>query len=141
MSKIIIERPFECHNQSHTNIYINNENIGHINSGKNIELEVSPGRHKVAVKRAKSLLNKPIIVNVCKDENKIIRVVSYQYSRVTWPLLFIVLFGIYQATGISFKLNMRFILLLLVYTVVIYIFKHINSKFVYYKLEEVEEEM
>lgn len=138
MPKITIERPFEWCNQAFTNIYINDENVGSINAGKNIEFEVLPGKHKVAVKKRMPFINKPIIVNVARDENKLVRVVSYKYSRVTWPILFIVLISIYKVTEVSFKLNTRFIILILVYTVIIYFFKLINAKFFYYKLEEVD---
>ena len=82
MSKITIERPFEWCNQSFTNIYIDNEFVGKINSGKNIDFEVLPGIHKVAVTRSKSLINKPIMVSVSKGEEKTVRAVSYKYSRI-----------------------------------------------------------
>ncbi len=52
MSKITIERPFDWCNQSLTNIYIDDEKNGKIDAGKNIDFEVSPGEHKVAVTRA-----------------------------------------------------------------------------------------
>ncbi len=137
MSKITIERPFDWCNQSLTNIYIDDEKIGKIDAGKNIDFEVSPGEHKVAVTRAWSLLNKPIMVDVSKGEEKTVRVVSHKYSKVTWPILFIILFAIYLASGVSFELSTSFVLLILVYTVIIYIFKLVNSKLFYYKLEEV----
>ena len=137
MSKITIERPFDWCNQSLTNIYIDDEKIGKIDAGKNIDFEVSPGEHKVAVTRAWSLLNKPIMVDVSKGEEKTVRVVSHKYSKVTWPILFMILFAIYLASGVSFELSTSFVLLILVYTVIIYIFKLVNSKLFYYKLEEV----
>ena len=69
MSKITIERPFDWCNQSLTNIYINDEHIGVIDAGKNIDFEVIPGKHKVGVTRGKSLLNKPITVDTSKGED------------------------------------------------------------------------
>ncbi len=141
MSKITIERPFDWCNQSFTNIYIDDENIGKIDAGKNIEFEVTPGKHKVTVTRGRSLLNKPIVLGVSKGEEKIVRVVSYKYSKVTWPILFIFLFGVYLASGISFELSASFVILILVYTVIIYIFKLVHSKLFYYKLEEVNEKL
>ena len=74
MSKITIERPFDWCNQTFTNIYIDDEHIGKIDAGKNIDFEVLPGKHKVAVTRGKSLLNKPIMVDTSKSEEKTIRV-------------------------------------------------------------------
>ena len=138
MSKITIERPFDWCNQSFTNIYIDNENIGKINAGKNIDFKVPPGKHKVAVTRGHSILNKPIVVDVSKDEERIVRVVSHKYSKVTWSILFVILFAIYLVSGVSFKFSTSFVVLVLVYTVIIYIFKLINSKLFYYKLEEVK---
>ncbi len=140
MSKITIERPFDWCNQTFTNIYIDDENIGKIDAGKNIDCEVLPGKHKVAVTRGKSLLNKPIMVNTSKGEDKTVRVVSHKYSKITWPILFVILFAIYLLSGISFEFSTSFIILVLVYTVIIYIFKLLNSKLFYYKLEEVESE-
>ncbi len=137
MSKITIERPFDWCNQSLTNIYINDEHIGVIDAGKNIDFEVTPGRHKVGVTRGKSLLNKPITVDTSKGEDKVVRVVSHKYSKITWPILFIILFAIYLASGISFEFSTSFVFLLLAYTVIIYIFKLVNAKLFYYKLEEV----
>ena len=137
MSKITIERPFDWCNQSFTNIYIDDEHIGGIDAGKNIEFEVEPGKHKVAVTRGKWLFNKAIAVDVDKGEEKTVRVVSHKYTKITWPILFVVLFGIYVASGISFEFSTSFVLLLLVYTVIIYIFKFINAKLFYYKMEEV----
>ena len=122
MSKITIERSFEWCNQSFTNIYINDENFGKINSGKNIELEVSPGRHKVAVKRSMLLQNKPIMVDIGKDQNKIVRVVSYKYSRVTWPILLLFLFSIYQLAANVYDLEKYLIVVIVVYAVFIYLF-------------------
>ena len=140
MSKITIERPFDWCNQSFTNIYIDDENIGGIDAGKNIEFEVEPGKHKVAVTRGKSLFNKAITVDVDKGEEKTVRVVSHKYTKITWPILFIVLFAIYVASGISFEFSTSFVVLLLVYTVIIYIFKFINAKLFYYKMEGVKGE-
>lgn len=138
MSKLTIERPFDWCNQTLTNIFINNENIGKIDAGKNIEFEVSPGKHKVAVTRRKSLLNKPIVVNIGKNEDKVVRVVSHKYSKITWPILFVVLFSIYIASGISFEFSTKFVILILVYTAIIYVFKLLNANLFYYKLEEDE---
>ena len=140
MSKITIERPFDWCNQSFTNIYIDDEHIGGIDAGKNIEFEVEPGEHKVAVTRGKWLFNKAIAVDIDKGEEKTVRVVSHKYTKITWPILFVVLFGIYVASGISFEFSTSFVLLLLVYTVIIYIFKFINAKLFYYKMEEVKGE-
>ena len=138
MSKITIERPFEWCNQSFTNIYIDNEFVGKINSGKNIDFEVLPGIHKVAVTRSKSLLNKPIMVSVSKGEEKTVRAVSYKYSRIALPILFVVLFSIYLASGIAFEFSTSFVILVLVYIAIIYIYKVVTCKYFYYKLEEVE---
>ena len=138
MSKITIERPFDWCNQSFTNIYIDDEHIGGIDAGKNIEFEVEPGEHKVAVTRGKSLINKPLVVDVGTGEEKVVRVVSQKYTKITLPILFIVLFAIYVASGISFEFSTSFVLLLLVYTVIIYIFKFINAKWFYYRMEEVK---
>ena len=140
MSKITIERPFNWCNQTFTNIYIDDEHIGKIDAGKNIDFEVLPGKHKVAVTRGKSLLNKPIMVDTSKSEEKTIRVVSHKYSKITWPIPFVILFAIYLLFGISFEFSTSFVILILVYIVIIYIFKLINSKLFYYKLEEVERE-
>lgn len=137
MSKITIERPFDWCNQTFTNIYIDDEHIGKIDAGKNIDFEVLPGKHKVAVTRSKSLLNKPIIVDTDKDKDKTVRVVSHKYSKITWPILFVILFAIYLLSGISFEFSTRFVILLLIYTVIIYIFKLVNAKLFYYKLKEV----
>lgn len=138
MSKITIERPFDWCNQSLTSIYIDDENIGKIDAGKNIDFHVSPGKHKVAITMGWSLLNKPIMVNVRKGEEKTVRVISYKYSKITWPFLVIVLFSIYIASGVSFELSTSFVILILIYTVIIYIFKLVSSKLFYYKLEEVK---
>lgn len=46
MAKITIDRPFEWCKQSNVNIYIDDEKVGELNSGKNIEFEVLPGKHK-----------------------------------------------------------------------------------------------
>ena len=138
MSKIIVERPFDWCNQSFTNIYIDDVNIGKIDAGKNIDFEVAPGKYKVAVTRGKSLLNRPILVDIAEGEEKTLRALSYRYSKITWPILFVVLFSIYIASGISFALNSSFVTLILVYTVIIYIFKLITSKLFYYKMEEVK---
>ena len=140
MSKITIERPFDWCNQTFTNIYIDDEHIGKIDAGKNIDFEVLPGKHKVAVTRGKSLLNKPIMVDTSKSEEKTIRVVSHKYSKITCPIPFVILFAIYLLFGISFEFSTSFVILILVYIVIIYIFKLINSKLFYYKLEEVERE-
>ena len=137
MSKITIERPFDWCNQTFTNIYVDNEIIGKIDAGKNIDCEVLPGKHKVAVTKDKSFLNKPIVVEVNKGEEKTVRVVSHKYSKITWPILFMILFVIYLLSGISFEFSTSFVILLLVYTVIIYIFKLVNAKLFYYKLEEV----
>ena len=66
-----------------------------------------------------------------------VRVVSHKYSKITWPILFVILFAIYLLSGISFEFSTSFVILLLVYTVIIYIFKLVNAKLFYYKLEEV----
>ena len=138
MSKITIERPFDWCNQSFTNIYIDDVNIGKIDAGKNIDFEVAPGKHKVAVTRGKSLLSRSIVVDVAEGEEKTVRAISHKYSKITWPILFVVLFSIYIASGISFELNTSFVILILVYTVIIYIFKLITSKLFYYKMEEMK---
>ena len=140
MSKITIERPFDWCNQTFTNIYIDDEHIGKIDAGKNIDFEVLPGEHKVAVTRGKSLLNNPMMVDKSKGEDKTVRVVSHKYSKITWPILFVILFAIYLLSGISFEFSTSFVILVLVYIVIIYIFKLANSKLFYYKLEEVENE-
>ena len=77
-------------------------------------------------------------MDVGTGEEKVVRVVSQKYTKITLPILFIVLFAIYVASGISFEFSTSFVLLLLVYTVIIYIFKFINAKWFYYRMEEVE---
>ncbi len=90
-----------------------------IDAGKNIDFEVLLGKHKVGVTKGKSLLNKPIMVETSIGEEKGVRVVSHKYSKITWPILFIILFAIYVASGGSFEFSMSFVILLLVYTVII----------------------
>lgn len=137
MPKITIERPFEWCNQSTINIYINDEKVGELNSGKNINFEVSPGTHKVAVKKNNVGFNRPVVVDITSDKNKIIRVTSMKYGRMLAPFLFILLLGIYYVTVTRLHLEEHYIWVIALYAVVVFAFMYFNARHFYYKLEEV----
>ena len=136
MSKITIERPFEWCNPSNINIYIDDQKVGELNSGKSIDFEVQPGRHKVAVKKKSVGFNRPVVVDVANNENKTIRVTSMKYGRMLAPFLLIVLFGIYYVSVTLLHLERYYIWVIALYGVIVFAFMHLNARYFYYKLEE-----
>ena len=136
MSKITIERPFEWCNPSNINIYIDDQKVGELNSGKSIDFDVSPGTHKVAVKKKSVGFNRPIVVDVSSDENKTITVTSMKYGRMFAPLLLIVLFGIYYIAVTLLHLERYYIGVIALYGVIVFAFMYFNARYFYYKLKE-----
>ena len=136
MSKITIERPFEWCNPSNINIYIDDQKVGELNSGKSIDFEVQPGRHKVAVKKKSVGFNRPVVVDVGSQENKTIKVTSMKYGRMLAPFLLIVLFGIYYVTVTLLHLERYYIWVIALYGVIVFAFMYLNARHFYYKLEE-----
>ncbi len=139
MAKITIDRPFEWCKQSNVNIYIDDEKVGELNSGKNIEFEVLPGKHKVAIKK-KSIMgfNKPVTVNLGIDENKTISVKSFKYGPAMMPILLLILFSIYLIVVNLFDFEGLYFVVIAVYAVVVFLFMYFNAKNFHYKMEEVE---
>lgn len=137
MPKITIERPFEWCSQANINIYIDDQKVGELNSGKSIDFEVQPGTHKVAVKKKSTGFNRPLVVDVGNDENKTIRVTSMKYGRMLAPILLIVLFGIYYVTVILLNLQQYYIWVIALYGVIVFAFMYLNARYFYYKIEEV----
>lgn len=138
MSTITIDRPFEWCNQSNINIYIDDEKVGELNSGKSIDFEVTAGTHKVAVKKKSVGFNKPFVVDVASTENKTIRVRSMKYGPMLAPILLIVLFGIYYVTITLLHLEKHYIWVIALYGVIVFAFMYFNARYFYYKLEEIE---
>jgi uncharacterized sodium:solute symporter family permease YidK len=138
MAKITIDRPFEWCNQSDINIYIDDEKVGEINSGKTIDFEVLPTTHKVSVKKKILGFNKPLLVDMSNDENKTIRVTSMKYGRVMAPVLLLAMFAVYLLTANFLDIQKYFVGVIIVYVLLVFLFMHFNSKHHYYKMEEVE---
>ena len=136
MSKITIERPFEWCNQANINIYIDDEKVGELNSGKSIDFEVQPGTYKVAVKKKSVGFNRPVVVDVANHENITIRVTSMKYGRMLAPFLLIVLFGIYYVSVTLLHLERYYIWVIALYGVIVFAFMYLNARYFYYKLEE-----
>jgi hypothetical protein len=139
MPTITIDRPFEWCNQSNINIYIDDEKVGELNSGKSIDFKVPTGTHKVAVKKKSVGFNKPVVVDVANNENKTIRVKSMKYGPILAPILLIVLFGIYYVTIPLLHLEKHYIWVIALYGVIVFAFMYFNARYFYYKLEEVNE--
>lgn len=137
MTKITIERPFEWCNQANINIYIDDQKVGELNSGKSIDFEVEPGTHKVAVKKKSVGFNRPVVVDVLSHENKTIRVTSMKYGRMLAPFLLILLFGIYYVMVILLNLQQYYLWVIALYGVIVFAFMYLNSRHFYYKLEEI----
>lgn len=136
MSKITIERPFEWCNPSNIKIYIDDQKVGELNSGKSIDFEMQPGRHKVAVKKKSVGFNRPVVVDIANHENKTIRVTSMKYGRMLAPFLLIVLFGIYYVSVTLLHLERYYIWVIALYGVIVFAFMYLNARYFYYKLEE-----
>ena len=136
MSKITIERPFEWCTPSNINIYIDDQKVGELNSGKSIDFEVQPGRHKVAVKKKSVGFNRPVVVDIANHENITIRVTSMKYGRMLAPFLLTVLFGIYYVSVTLLHLERYYIWVIALYGVIVFAFMYLNARYFYYKLEE-----
>ena len=132
MSKITIERPFEWCNPSNINIYIDDQKVGELNSGKSIDFEVQPGRHKVAVKKKSVGFNRPVVVDITNHENITIKVTSMKYGRMLAPFLLIVLFGIYYVSVTLLHLERYYIWVIALYGVIVFAFMYLNARYFYY---------
>lgn len=136
MSKITLERSFEWCNPSNINIYIDDQKVGELNSGKSIDFEVLPGTHKVAVKKKSVGFNRPVVVEVGSGETKTIKITSMKYGRMLAPVLLVVLFGIYYLTVIHLNLMEHYGWVIALYAIIVFGFMYFNRRYFYYKLEE-----
>lgn len=139
MAKITIERPYEWYHQSYVNIYINDERVGEIGSGKTMDFDLSPEAYKIAVKKKLVGFSKSIMVDLSTNDNKTIRVSSYKYGWLIGPLFLLILFGIYNVTVSFMGLERFFLGEVLAFAVMIALFMFLYSKYYFYKIEEVEE--
>ena len=139
MRKITITRPYEWYHQSCINIYIDDEKVGEIGSGKTMNFEVTPGTHKVAIKKNLVGFSKPIILNL--NVNKTVKVTSFKYGWFIGPLFFLVLYGIYYVSVDLLGLKRFFLGEVLAFAIMIALFLFFYSRYYFYKIEELEDDI
>ena len=141
MSKITIVRPYEWYHQSYINIFIDEVKVGDLGIGKTKSFKVPPGTHEVALKKRMVDRSKPIILDLNPNENKTISVSSVKYGWLIGPLFFLVLYGIYYLTIGFLGLKSFFLGEVLAFSAMIALFLFLYSRYYYYKIEEVEEDI
>lgn len=139
MEKITITLPYEWYHQSYINIYIDDEKVGEMGSGKTMNFEVIPETHKIVIKKYLVGYSKPTILDLSENENKTINVTSFKYGWLIGPLFFLVLHGIYYVAVGLLGLQRFFLGEVLVFAIMIALFLFFYSKYYFYKIEEVED--
>lgn len=96
MATITIMRPYEWFNQERiTKIYIDGEKVGDVGIDQTVQFEVSLGKHKVELKQRWSGGSIPFVVDLNGNEKKTIKMKSFQYNWLVFPLLFVFANSIY----------------------------------------------
>lgn len=81
MARIIIERTNQWYSQrKNIYVYINKKKVARIIPGERLEIEVSPGKHSVAVNNFWAGGSKTIEVDLKENEDKIINMSSFKYT-------------------------------------------------------------
>ena len=146
MQKIIIVRTNQWFSQSkNIYVYINDEKVGAIAPGEIVQFEVSAGKHSVEVRSNWIGGSNTLVVDVKKNEDKIIRMSSLTYTFFTSVTAAVFVgMSVYEYRNSS-QLNMNngimsnplTVLLVSIMLIVLLMFTIYRKH--YFKLEEAEE--
>ena len=110
-------------------------------SGKIMDFEVSPGTHKVAIKKKMVGCSEPIIIDLRSGENKTLSVSCFKYGWLIGLLFFLVLYGIYFVSIGLLELKSFFLGEVLAFVFMISLCLFLYYRYYYYKIEEMEEDL
>ena len=138
MARIIIERTNQWYSQrKNIYLYIDKNKVARITPGERLEIEVSPGKHTVAVKNFGAGGSKTIEVDLKENEDKIINMSSFKYTflvAIVGGFAVSLSYSFYRSYfDVEANMTAELIVLLLILIVFFLVFrKH------FFKLEKVE---
>ena len=110
MPKLIIMRPNEWVNQTkHISIYVDDVKAGVVGINQTVEIDVTPGKHKVALRTKWAGGSKTIAVDLSDNKNKTFMISSNQYVILITPLFVIIASILHHGAASIFDLQPTFL--------------------------------
>ena len=139
MAKLKIVRPHEWANQAkNINIYIDDKKAARVGMNETVQIDLSPGEHKVALKQRWAGASKPLVVDLSDNKDKTLKMSSFSYGFLVAPFLYIIVSSFYHtiltSTGFLDYLLGNALVVVLLY--ILLYFTMFRTRFL--KLEEVE---
>ena len=78
MPRITIVRPHEWANQAkNINIYIDGEKAARVGINQTVQIDLSPGKHKIVLKQRWAGGSKPLVVHLSDNDDKTLKMSSF----------------------------------------------------------------
>ncbi len=139
MPRITIVRPHEWANQAkNINIYIDDKKAARVGMNETVQIDLSPGEHKVALKQRWAGASKPLVVDLSDNKDITIKMKSFKYNWLIFIILFPLINSIYltliDIDSFLIKIIGNFLVAGLIYLIVYILF--LRTGFI--RVEEVE---
>ncbi len=139
MAKLKIVRPHEWANQAkNINIYIDGEKAARVGINQTVQIDLSPGKHKIVLKQRWAGGSKPLVVDLSDNDDKTLKMSSFSYGFLVAPFLYIIVSSFYHTvlTSAGFLDYLLGNALVVVLLYILLYFTFFRTRFL--KLEEVE---
>ena len=141
MPRVRIARPYEWANQAkNINIYIDGKKVAGVGINQTVQIDLSPGKHKIILKQRWAGGSKPLVVDLSDNEDMTLKMSSFSYGFLIAPFLYIIVSSFYH-TVLSSAGFLDYLLGNALVVVLLYIllyFTMFRTRFL--KLEEVDVE-
>ena len=139
MPRITIVRAHEWANHAkNINIYIDGEKAARVGINQTVQIDLSPGKHKIVLKQRWAGGSKPLVVDLSDNDDKTLKMSSFSYGFLVAPFLYIIVSSFYHTvlTSAGFLDYLLGNALVVVLVSILRYFTFFRTRFL--KLEEVE---